>query len=151
LLSWIKLVLGVLLIVIAVKQWLGRPAPGDDPPMPGWMQRIDTLGPGKALGLSILLAVVNPKNLLLIIGAGVAIAQAELSDGQDIVSVLVFTVVAACSVAIPTIAYLVLGARAKPALDRMKAWLSANNTAVMAVLLLVLGVSLFGKGLGGLT
>jgi threonine/homoserine/homoserine lactone efflux protein len=149
--SWIKLVLGVLLVLVAAKQWVSRPAPGDDPPMPGWMERIDGLEPGAALGLSILLAVVNPKNLLLIIGAGVAIAQAELSDGENIVAALVFTAIAACSVAIPTFAYLVLGIRAKPALDRMRAWLSANNTAVMAVLLLVLGVSLFGKGLGGLT
>jgi hypothetical protein len=43
------------------------------------------------------------------------------------------------------------GDRVQPSLDRAKAWLSANNTVVMAVLLLVIGVTLIGKGLGGLT
>jgi drug/metabolite transporter (DMT)-like permease len=48
------------------------------------------------------------------------------------------------------LAYLVLGERAQPALDRAKSWLSVNNTAVMAVLFLVFGFTLLGKGLGGL-
>jgi hypothetical protein len=36
------------------------------------------------------------------------------------------------------------------ALDDLRAWLNSNNATVMAVLLLVIGVVLFGKGLGGL-
>jgi hypothetical protein len=46
--------------------------------------------------------------------------------------------------------YLVGGEGAKKAMDSWKAWLLANNAAVMAVLLLVMGVSLLGKGIGGL-
>jgi hypothetical protein len=48
---------------------------------------------------------------------------------------------------VPVVAYLIVGARLDPTLDRTKAWLIDNNTAVMAVLLLVLGVSLLGDGL----
>jgi hypothetical protein len=33
----------------------------------------------------------------------------------------------------------------------LRAWLTQNNAPVMAVLLLVIGVSLIGKGIGGLT
>ena len=36
-------------------------------------------------------------------------------------------------------------------LDEVKAWLTQNNAAVMAVLLLVLGVALIGKGISGLS
>ena len=35
-------------------------------------------------------------------------------------------------------------------LDAMKAWLEENNATVMAVLILVIGVVLIGKGIGGL-
>ncbi len=36
-------------------------------------------------------------------------------------------------------------------LDRLKVWLQDNNTAVMGVLILVLGAVLLGKGISGLT
>ncbi len=148
--SLVKLILGVLLLLAAVKQWRSRPAPGAEPKMPGWMKKIDSMKPGAAFGLAVLLSAVNPKNLLLIAGAAVAIAQASLSSTDTIIAVAVFTIIGACTVAIPTLAYLFLGSKVQPALDSAKAWLSANNTAVMAVLLLVIGVSLFGKGLGAL-
>jgi threonine/homoserine/homoserine lactone efflux protein len=148
--SWIKLILGVLLLLGAVREWRARPAPGSEPTMPGWMQKIDAMKPGGALGLAILLSALNPKNLLLIAGAAVIVAQADLGSTDVVISVVVFTLIGACSVAIPTLAYLFAGERVQPQLDGAKAWLSANDTAVMAVLLLVIGVSLFGKGLSGL-
>ena len=140
-----------LLIVAAAGQWRKRPKPGEEAKMPGWMTKIDTVKPGAAIGLGLLLSSVNPKNLLLIGGAAVTVAEAELGSTDTAVAVGVFTLIGACSVAIPTLGYLILGARTQPALDGAKAWLSSNNTAVMAVLLLVIGASLFGKGIGGLT
>jgi threonine/homoserine/homoserine lactone efflux protein len=148
--AWIKLILGLLLILGAVKEWQSRPAPGAEPKMPVWMQKIDTMKPGRAFGLAFLLSAVNPKNLLLTAGAAVTIAQANLSSTDTIIVVAVFTLIGSCTVAIPTIAYLIMGSKVQPQLDSAKAWLSTNNTAVMAVLLVVIGVSLFGKGLGGL-
>jgi threonine/homoserine/homoserine lactone efflux protein len=114
------------------------------------MQKIDSMKPGGAFGLAFLLSAVNPKNLLLTAGAAVTIAQADLSSSDTVIAVAVFTLIGSCTVGIPTIAYLIMGAKVQPQLDGAKAWLSVNNTAVMAVLLLVIGVSLFGKGLGGL-
>jgi hypothetical protein len=43
------------------------------------------------------------------------------------------------------------GERVAHVLDGWKAWLSAHNAAVMAVLLLVFGVVLVSQGLRGLT
>jgi len=114
------------------------------------MTKIDSLKSGAALGLGALLAAANPKNFLLIAGAAMIVAQADLGSADTIVSIAVFTLIAACTVAIPTLAYLVMGAKAQPALDGAKSWLMMNNTAIMAVLLLVFGVSLVGKGLGAL-
>jgi len=148
--SSIKLILGLLLLLAGVKQWQGRPETGAEAKMPGWMKRIDSLTPAAALGLGVLLSAVNPKNLLLIVGAAVTIAQASLSTTDDAITIAVFTVVGASMVALPTLTYLIMGERAQPSLDRAKSWLSVNNTAVMAVLFLVFGFTLLGNGLGGL-
>ena len=146
--SWIKLVLGLLLMVAALGQWRKRPKPGEKATMPAWMSKIDTMKPAAAIGLGFLLSAVNPKNLLLIAGSAVTISQADLSSTDTTIVVAVFTLIGACTVAIPTLGYLFLGAKIQPRLDGAKTWLSANNTTVMAVLLLVIGVSLFGKDLG---
>ena len=60
--GWLKLLLGVLALLLAVRQWRGRPAPGAAPEMPKWMAGLDQLKPGGALGLGALLSGVNPKN-----------------------------------------------------------------------------------------
>jgi Sap, sulfolipid-1-addressing protein len=149
--AWIKLILGLLLLALAVRRWRSRPAPGAEATMPGWMARIDGMRPVAAAGLAVLLSAVNPKNLLLIAGAAVLIGQADLGASDTVVAVAVFTLLAASTVAVPTLAFLFAGARVQPALDRAKAWLSVHDAAVMAVLLLVIGVTLLGKGIAGLT
>lgn len=145
----IKIVLGVALLGLAVKQWRGRPRPGEEPSMPGWLAAIDKVTPGKALGLGFALSAVNPKNLLMIVGAAVAVAQLGASTGTLVVTGIVFTVLAASTVAVPVIAYFAARERATAWLQDLKSWLTANNAAVMATLLLVIGVVMIGKGLGG--
>jgi hypothetical protein len=73
--SWGQIVVGVLFLLIAAKQWRGRPTAGVEPAMPKWMAGIDAFSPLKAFTLALLLAGVNPKNLLLSAGAGAALAQ----------------------------------------------------------------------------
>ena len=59
-------------------------------------------------------------------------------------------VIGSVSVMAPVLAYLVARERMQGPLDEMRVWLTANNATVMAVLLLVIGVAIFGKGLAGL-
>jgi threonine/homoserine/homoserine lactone efflux protein len=148
--SWVKLVLGLAVIFLAYRQWRGRPEPGAAATLPKWMSAIDSFTPAKAAGLGFALAAVNPKNLAMAIAAGVAIAGGHLSTGGNIVAVLVFTVLACCTVAVPVIAYAVAADRMRAPLDRLKGWLEANNATVMSVLMLVIGTVLIGKGLGAL-
>ena len=58
---------------------------------------------------------------------------------------------AASTVAAPVIAYLIAPDSMAGPLKRMREWLAANNATVMAVLLLVIGVVLIGRGIGGLS
>lgn len=148
--SWIRIALGALFVLLATRQWRGRPRGGAEPSLPGWLQAIDKVTPAKALGLGFLLAAINPKNLAMAIAAGVAIGSAGLPGGEQAVTVVVYVVIAASTIAVPTIAYLVAPDRMQRPLDGLKSWLETNNATVMAVLLVVIGFVVFGNGLGGL-
>jgi hypothetical protein len=145
--SWGKILLGVLLLLLAVRSWRGRPAPGTNPEMPKWMAGLGDLPPGKALGLGLLLAGVNPKNLILTLGAAAGLAQLGLSTAAAATSLAVFVTVGSLTIAGPVVYYLLGGKRAEAALEELKGWLGAHNAAVMTVLFLVLGANLIAKGL----
>ena len=144
----IKIILGLLLLLLAVRQWLRRPRGDAEPKLPGWMKAIDTMTAARGLALGFVLAAVNPKNLLLSIGAGVIIGASGLPVGQITVVIIVFTVIAAASVAVPIIAYLIAAQAMTGPLDAIRTWLTRENAVVMSVLLLLLGVVLISKGIG---
>jgi hypothetical protein len=147
----IKLLLGLLLLFLGYREWQGRPQEGETPELPKWMQAIDTFTPVKALGIAAFLSGPNPKNLAFTIAAGISIAQLGLSTGEEFGALIVFIVIASLSVAVPVVWYLVARQQATRILASWRVWLTHNNALVMAVLLLVLGVSLVGKGISGLS
>jgi threonine/homoserine/homoserine lactone efflux protein len=149
--SVLKIVLGALLLFLALRQWQGRPKPGEVGTMPKWMSAIDSFTFGKALGLGFVLSAINPKNLIMCVGAGTTIGAAHLSGADDVVAVVVYTVIAASTVAVPVAGYLAARQQLAGPLDSLRGWLTQHNAAVMAVLLLVIGVAIIGKGIGGLT
>src|SRR6266487_6599254 len=102
----LKLLLGLLFLLLAVRQWRGRPKEGEESQMPKWMANIDDFTAGKAFGLAALLAGVNPKNLALTVSAALAIAQAGLSGAQQWIALAVFVIIAKLSVAVPVLYYL---------------------------------------------
>jgi threonine/homoserine/homoserine lactone efflux protein len=150
--SWVKIGLGVLLLALARRHWAKRPKPGETAPLPKWMDAVDTMKPGRAFGLAVLLSVVNPKNLALTIGAAAGLGQlGGLSTGDVVVALAVFVVLASVTIAGPVLYDLLGGAGARAELDELKSWLTTHNAAVMAVLLLVFGVVLISKGLAPLS
>jgi threonine/homoserine/homoserine lactone efflux protein len=147
----VKIVLGLLLLLVAVKQWRGRPREGVEPETPKWMAAIDGFTPGKALGLAVLLSAVNPKNLLLVVSGGAAIAAAAPGDTDaQVVAAVVFALVASVGVVTPLVIYLAMGDRAAAVLDGLKTWMIQNNAVIMAVLLLVIGAKMIGDGISAL-
>ncbi|MFD6456131.1 MULTISPECIES: GAP family protein [unclassified Nocardia] len=144
--SIVKIILGVALVVLAVIQWQER----SQTEVPGWMKAIDTLTPVKALGLGALLSGVNPKNLLLCVSAGVAIGAGGLSAGGDLVAIVVFTLLASVTVLAVVVGYMLAADKLGPMLDSLREWLQLNNHAVMAIVLLIMGAVVVGKGIGGL-
>ena len=140
----------MLLLLVAVKQWRGRPRAGDDAALPKWMRTIDKFTPTRAFAIAAALSGINPKNLLLTVGAAAAIAQTGVDTADQAIALAVFIVVGTLGPALPVAIYFALGARAKHILDELKLWLAAHNSAIMAVLCLVIGAKLIGDGISGL-
>jgi Sap, sulfolipid-1-addressing protein len=145
--GWLKLLLGVLALLLAARQWRGRPAEGAAPELPKWMAGLDKLKPGGALGLGALLSGVNPKNAGLTIAAAATIAGAGLAGGEQAVTLAVFVAIGSAGVLAPLIVYLMAGERAARTLDAWKTWSGDHNAAIMAVLFLVFGFKLVGDGI----
>jgi threonine/homoserine/homoserine lactone efflux protein len=145
----LKLVLGLLLALVASRQWRGRPRGGTDAAMPKWMQTIDSFKPAKAAGFGVLLSAINPKNLLLIVGAAAAIAQTGASAGKQAVALAVFVVIGTLGTGTPVVIYFAMGRRSKKILDELKGWMAQNNAAIMAVICLIIGAKLIGDAISG--
>ena len=144
----VKILLGVLLLLLAVRQWLARPLPNTEPPLPKWMAAIDSMTGRQALGLGFALSGLNPKNLLLGVAAGLAIGAGGLTVSGSTVVITIYTIIGISTVAVPVIAYLAASTRMTGPLEALRKWLVHNNSVVMMVLLLVIGVVLIGKGIG---
>ena len=145
--AWLEVILGVLLLLVAARSWRKRPTPGAETEMPEWMADIESIAPGKALGLGALLSL-NPKNLVLGFGAAAGIAHLGISKVDAIVSLAVFVLIGSLTVGALVAYSLAGGARATAALVELKRWLGIHNAAVMTVLFLVFGAVIVAKGLG---
>ena len=145
--GWITIILGVLVLLLAVQEWRGRPHAGRESPLPGWMKAVDSMNAGRGFGLGFLLSAVNPKNLLMAVAGGLAIGSAALTIGQTVIASAIFVVIAASTVLVPVVAYLIASKQMAAPLERLRVWLVHNDAAIMATLLLVIGVVLIGKGI----
>lgn len=146
--GWIKLALGLALLAEGLREWRARSGPASTPK---WMAAIDEMKVPAGAGVGFLLAAVNPKNLMLCVAAGVQIGAAEMGGGGTVAAVVVFALIASSTVAVPVLAYQIAADRLRAPLDSLKSWLQINNKTVMAVLILVIGVVLIGKGIGGIS
>jgi threonine/homoserine/homoserine lactone efflux protein len=149
--SWVKIVLGLGLLLVAVRQFRGRPKDSDEAALPKWMASIDSMKPLPVLGLAALLGGVNPKNLLLAVSAGASIAQTGISGADQAIAYAVFALIGTIGVGAPVVLYFALGERSASMLATLKDWMGRHNAVIMAVLCLVIGVKLIGDAIGGLT
>lgn len=146
----VQFVLAILLLLLALRQWRGRPAPGEEAALPKWMSAIDSITFARAFGLGVLLSAPRPKTLLIAASAGVTIGGAGLPSTAQFVAAAVFVAAAASTVLIPVVAFLVASDRLRKPLEALRRWLARENTVLMTVLLSVLGVVMLGKAIGSL-
>ena len=142
--SWVRIGLGTALVLLGIKQWLGRHKRTESPK---WMQSLTSSTPRKALTLGALLSAANPKIVLLAAGAGVAIGAADVSTAAQLGYAIAFSAVASLSVAAPVTMFLVAGDRVLAPLGKARDWLERNNATIMAIVITVIGAVLLTKGI----
>jgi hypothetical protein len=143
--SWIELALGVVLLGFGVRRLLspqGEAAPAETP---RWLRAIENISYPAAFLLGIYSATYP-----VVIAAAGEILRADTTAGQTAALAALFVVLGSSSV----IAVAALGTfaphRSAAFLDRMRAWVTAHNRAVITAILLVLGAYLGARGLQGL-
>lgn len=106
--SWVRIVVGAVLIVFGGYRWATRKKSEHSP---AWMRKLSGLTPGRAVVTAAVLAVVNPKVLFICIAAGLAIGTAGIGVTHAWLAMIYFVVIAGSTVILPILAYAVSGER----------------------------------------
>ena len=138
----VKIVIGVVLVIIALRRRarMGQPKEPKDPPR--WQTGIDNMSPWVVIGLAPL---TQPWGL---VAAGVAtVMEAKLSSWESYVALFLFCLLA-------TAVYLVMeiyaGFRPEKAQTMLRAvrnWIDTHTDQVIIIVSLVLGLWLVGKSI----
>lgn len=145
--SWLRVVLGTVLILFGGYRWLTRHRESDTP---RWMRAFDTITPGRAGIVAVVLTVVRLEVSLLCLAGGLAIGTSGLAAGGKFLFAAIFVVLSASTVAIPIVGYLSAGDRLDDKLDRLKDWMEKNHAAMLAVVLLLIGAMVLHNGISAL-
>jgi threonine/homoserine/homoserine lactone efflux protein len=138
----IKILIGIVLLLIALRQWRRLGKPKKPKKTPKWRRSIDAMSPAYAMALGPL---TQPWGL---VAAGVAtIVSTKLSSWESALALVMFCLVA-------TAAYLAMEVYAvlRPVpshefLTRLRAWIDTHTDQVIIVVSLVLGIWLIGHSL----
>ena len=145
--STILLVAGVLFLVAAFRQAFHDEDP--DAPPPRWLALTESITPLRAFLLGAGMLLIGIKFWVFTLGAIAAIADAGLGRSENIVTYLVFVVLAASvSIALIAIAYLV-PRRSAAILDRVGDLLTTYNRWIVMTLGFVFGTWFLVKALIG--
>ena len=142
-----QVVLAVLLVLLAAGQWRGRLREGAAAEMPRWMQKVDGLTTTKAIVMAVFLAAGKPKNLLLTIGAAVAIAELGVPAGEQASALVAFVLLGTLAPAAPLALSLLLREHSTSALRDLRAWMVRENATIVGLLCLVFAAKLLGDAL----
>ena len=141
--SWLRVVLGLALIAFGIYRWLTRHGHTESPK---WMRSFATLTPQRAGITGLVLVVVRLEVLIMCALAGLAIGTSGLSIAADWITGAIFLAVASSTVAIPVLAYAGAGHRLDDSMARIKDWMEKNNAALLATILVLIGLMVFYNG-----
>ena len=149
--QWLRTLLGALLLVAAIRKWRQRVPSGEEPTPPKWMSGLQDSAPGKAAVLGFLLGGINPKNLMLTLGAAATLGAGGLSSSELWITGFAYVVVASVTVLVPMGIYVLMRSKADELLANLGEWMKSNSDAITIVVLVIFGVKLLLGGLAGLT
>jgi threonine/homoserine/homoserine lactone efflux protein len=96
------------------------------------------------------LAALNPKNLAFALASASVIGQLDQAADQAFVEGVVFVLLASSTVLGVVLVSQLTGDRGRHALASLQQRLVTHNDVIVAVVLLLIGVTIFGDGLAGI-
>lgn len=144
--SWLRIAIGSALIAFGVYRWLTRHRHSD---MPRWMRSFTGMTPRGAAATAVVLAAIRPEVFLMCAVSGLAISSAGLDPAGVWAAAAFFVAVAVSSVAIPILGFVAAGGRVDAALTRFKEWMEKQHAALLAAVLVLIGVMVAYNGLRG--
>jgi Sap, sulfolipid-1-addressing protein len=145
--SWLRVGLGSALMAFGIFRWLTRHSHTESPK---WMRSFDTITARRAAITGLVLTVVRLEVLIMCVAAGLAIGTGDLSAAGEWFCALFFIALSASTVAIPVLAYAAAGHRLDEPLGRLRIWMEQNNAALLAAVLLLIGLMVLYHGVHAL-
>ena len=146
--STLLVVIGILLLISAVRKWRKEEDP--DAPPPKWMATLSGLSSLKAFGMGALLMALAVKQWVFTLSAIAVIEEAQLGQTANVLAYLFFVVAAQSLVLAPIIVSAVAPTQAARGLDAMQGWLERNDRVIVIAVSLIFGAWFLWKGLAGL-
>lgn len=147
---WIAVVqigLGILLILLAIKKFRSRPTGEAEAEMPRFLGSLTSSTPAKSLLVGLVAAGINPKHIAFVAPIGTLIVGNGLSTAQVGLAIGIFTLLASVTVIGPTIAWRFAPKQVGRVVDAALTWMVRNMNVVSAVILLLIGTNIIGKGI----
>ena len=144
----IFLIFGLLLLILAVRNFFGEDDP--DAPPPKFMTMLDKMGPVKLFGVGVVLSLMQFRFIALVLVGATVIAEARLSTTQNLISVLWLALLMVWPMLIPVVVFLVLVECREAAMKSMRTWLTRNQRMINVVVLGVFSILLLVIGLIGI-
>jgi Sap-like sulfolipid-1-addressing protein len=138
----IKIVIGVVLVMIALRhiRARGRPKPPKKPPK--WQEHVDNMSPWFALGLA---PALQP---WLLIGAGAAtVVEAKLSSWESFLALFAYCLIASSSYLAMELYAVFWPERSQALLARFRAWIDSHTDQGIIVGSLLIGLWLIGNSI----
>lgn len=147
---WLQVVVGLLLLWAALRQWQKRPRDDAEPAIPKWASSLSNVAPMRAIILGVAVSGANPKIIGLVFAAISSLAYLPLSAGDWVVAAVVFILLSSFPVIAVVIAHAAGGDKAKAGIDALKRFMLRNNNLILMVVFAFLGMSVLGNGIAGL-
>lgn len=144
----LEILVGATLIVLGIVSWL-RDRKGGPTSTPAWLSSAGKLGPWSSLGLGLVLNV-RPKGLLLAIAGGLTVRADAGTLPEAVLAILVYTVIAASTVAVPILATIISPTRMEPRLIAADDWMRRNGSTLTSLIIGVIGLAIVVMGIARL-
>jgi hypothetical protein len=148
-LSTLLLVLGILMLITAVRKLLREEDP--DAPPPARMAMFASADAAMTLGFGTLLIVVLAKQWVFTSGAISTIREGGVARAEAIQAYLLFTLGASALLLLPVLIRVVLPTRSEVPLDAVGMWLERNSRLIAIAVSVIFGTYFLAKGISDLT